>query len=86
MKYAVHCLKFECSCGHPRHTVKIGLGSLGELICTWKCLKCSKNVMVRLPFEELIKGIPPHPVIELPAATLTADDIALLGQMHITMG
>lgn len=78
-------MMFECSCGHPRSHVKVNISSMSELVLTWKCMKCGKDVISRIPFEKLIAeaSVIPSPQMYLPAPLLNASDKSLLGEMNI---
>ncbi len=87
MEFHMRPMFFTCSCGVSRGHVKIALSSLGELICSWKCLKCERDMMVRLPFESLIADIPSHPGGRkmLASPVFTAEDTKLMSEMNISV-
>lgn len=70
MEFSYQMMSFECSCGEKRSHVKVGLSSLGELMCKWTCIKCHSDIIARIPFEQLIRDTPVHHEKKLLASPL----------------
>ncbi len=63
LEFNYRLIHWTCHCGSSpsNDRVTIGVSSMAELVATWKCLRCSEEVMARIPLEQLIADLPAPP-------------------------
>ena len=50
--------EFHCVCGIPPTHMRVFVNPMVEIHFIWKCEKCHRNLIVKLPIEELIADVP----------------------------
>ena len=80
MRFNVFRYVFRCEdCGVVTKLVEVGLGSLGDLVITWCCTQCQRDIVCRIPMDRVIADIP------VPPAEFNTDDMKWLKACHITL-
>lgn len=81
MTFNFKFLYFTCLCGKQNAEATIASCSDYHLMFVWVCPNCSRTVRARVPFEDLIRGVPspPEPV------TITKEDKDFLKELHISL-
>ena len=80
MEFTYRLIHWKCDCGHKPIHIRVGVSSMGDLIGVWHCTQCNKDVVARIPLEQLIADIPPPPKVNV---EFTSDDKKDLRDMHI---
>lgn len=79
----VHFFYWVCNrCDVSPLKVRIGVSADGNLIATWRCDKCHRNIMASLPMEEVIAKVPR---LQIEAPLFTKEDVSLLAGMKISV-